>query len=397
MRTCASGRRPARRSMSSSTRRQPSAAPLLARAPTGTSRAICRRAAPATATGSGSMAIALRPDPASRFQPDGPHGPSEIVDPAGVRVDRRRLARASRPTGRCSTSCTSARSRPKAPGRAAAAQLPALARLGITVIEVMPVADFAGRFGWGYDGVDLFAPTRLYGTPDDLRALRRSRARARPRRHPRRRLQPPRARRQLPARVLARLLHRPLRRTTGARRSTSTAPTPAVREFFVANAGYWIDEFHFDGLRLDATQDIYDASPRAHPRRRSRAGARGGRRHAPIVLVAENEPQDTRLVRAAGSGRLRPRRAVERRLSPHRGGRADRPARGVLHATTRGTPQEFISAAKYGFLYQGQWYAWQKKRRGTPALDLPPTRLRHLPREPRSGRQLRVRPARCTS
>ena len=55
--------------------------------------------------------------------------------------------------------------------RAAAEQLPELARIGITVIEMMPVAEFPGRFGWGYDGVDLFAPSHLYGTPDDLRAF----------------------------------------------------------------------------------------------------------------------------------------------------------------------------------------------------------------------------------
>ena len=74
--------------------------------------------------------------------------------------------------------------------------------LGITVVEVMPVADFPGDFGWGYDGVDLFAPTRLYGRPDDFRALRRSRARGRPRRHPGRRLQPLRPGRQLSRAVL---------------------------------------------------------------------------------------------------------------------------------------------------------------------------------------------------
>ena len=55
--------------------------------------------------------------------------------------------------------------------QAAAKQLPELAKIGITVIEMMPVADFAGPFGWGYDGVDLFAPTRLYGKPDDLRSF----------------------------------------------------------------------------------------------------------------------------------------------------------------------------------------------------------------------------------
>ena len=61
---------------------------------------------------------------------------------------------------------------------AASRELPELARAGVTVLEVMPVADFPGDFGWGYDGVNLFAPTRLYGTPDDFRALRRSGPRA---------------------------------------------------------------------------------------------------------------------------------------------------------------------------------------------------------------------------
>src|SRR5205085_11099352 len=58
---------------------------------------------------------------------------------------------------------------PEGTWQAAARELPELAALGITVVEMMPVADFCGRFGWGYDGVDLFAPTRLYGTPDDAR------------------------------------------------------------------------------------------------------------------------------------------------------------------------------------------------------------------------------------
>lgn len=55
--------------------------------------------------------------------------------------------------------------------RAAIAELPALAALGVTILEVMPIGDFVGDFGWGYDGVDLFAPTRLYGTPDEARAF----------------------------------------------------------------------------------------------------------------------------------------------------------------------------------------------------------------------------------
>src|SRR5262249_47488763 len=110
----------------------------------------------------------LRPDPASRFQPQGPHGPSQVVDPdafswtdAGWRgVEREGQVLYEMHVGTFTREGT---------WSAAERELEELASLGVTVIEVMPVADFPGRFGWGYDGVDLFAPTRLYGRPDDFR------------------------------------------------------------------------------------------------------------------------------------------------------------------------------------------------------------------------------------
>ena len=215
------------------------------------------------------------------------------------------------------------------------------------VLEMMPVAEFPGRFGWGYDGVNLFAPTRLYGAPDDLRALRRSRARARPRRHPRRRLQPPRPGRQLPRRS-SRTTTSPTRYKNdwGEALNFDGPDAAPVREFFVANARYWIDEFHLDGLRLDATQDIYDDSAEhilAAIARAVRAAAARARRRS---SSAENEPQETRLVRAAGARRLRPRRALERRLPSQRARRADRAAARPTTRDYTGTPQEFISAVE---------------------------------------------------
>jgi CheY-like chemotaxis protein len=110
----------------------------------------------------------LYPDPASRFQPDGPHAASAIVDPAafpwtdrgwsGVRPERQVIYELH--LGTFTRAGTWA---------AAARELRELARIGITIVEVMPVAEFEGRFGWGYDGVDLFAPSHLYGEPDDFR------------------------------------------------------------------------------------------------------------------------------------------------------------------------------------------------------------------------------------
>ncbi|HEU0104918.1 MAG TPA: alpha-amylase family glycosyl hydrolase, partial [Vicinamibacteria bacterium] len=110
------------------------------------------------------------PDPASRFQPEGPHGPSQVIDPAAYRWQDAGWKGLALPgqvlyemhVGTFTTEGT---------WDAARRELPALRELGITVVEVMPVADFAGRFGWGYDGVDMFAPTRLYGPPDAMRAF----------------------------------------------------------------------------------------------------------------------------------------------------------------------------------------------------------------------------------
>ena len=110
----------------------------------------------------------LYPDPASRFQPDGPHGPSEIVDPATFRWSDRGWSGVSR-DGQVVYELHIGTFTRAGTWAAAANELPELARLGVTLIEVMPVAEFEGRFGWGYDGVDLYAPSHLYGTPDDFR------------------------------------------------------------------------------------------------------------------------------------------------------------------------------------------------------------------------------------
>src|SRR5262249_36992539 len=111
---------------------------------------------------------ALFPDPASRFQPDGPHGPSQIVDPQAFAWNDRDWRGVS-DEGQVLYEMHVGTFTLEGTWAAACGRLPELAALGITALEVMPVADFPGRFGWGYDGTCLFAPTRLYGTPDDFR------------------------------------------------------------------------------------------------------------------------------------------------------------------------------------------------------------------------------------
>jgi maltooligosyltrehalose trehalohydrolase len=309
----------------------------------------------------------LRPDPASRFQPDGPHGPSMAIDPLafawtdgnwpGVRVDEQILYELHVGTFT-----------PEGTWTAAAAQLASLADLGVTTIEMMPVADFAGRFGWGYDGVDLYAPTRLYGGPDDLRAFVN-------RAH------------EMGIGVILDVVYNHLgpdgnyledfspdyftdRYENDWGRALNFEGPGGAREFFVENAAYWIDEFHFDGLRLDATQDIQDASPEhvvAAIVRRAHEAA-GDRR---VYIVGENEPQDTQLVRRREEGGYGAD-ALWNDDYHHAAVVALTGRREAYYLDYKGSPQEFVSAMKYGYLYQGQWYDWQKQRRGTPALDLPP-------------------------
>jgi maltooligosyltrehalose trehalohydrolase len=312
----------------------------------------------------------LRPDPASRFQPEGPHGPSMVIDPGAFRWTDAAW-RGIAPDGQVLYELHPGTFTEEGTWRAAAAELDRLADLGITVIELMPVADFPGRFGWGYDGVSLYAPTRLYGTPDDLRSFV-DRAHA------------------LGLGVILDVVYNHVG-PDGSQLSEFSAEyftdkyqndwgpainfegPAAVRDFFVENAGYWISEFHLDGLRLDATQDIKDASPEhviATIVRRTRDAAAGRQ----VFIVAENEPQETSIVRRPEEGGY----GVDALWNDdyhHTAVVALTGKREAYYLDYKGSAQEFISCAKYGYLYQGQWYEWQKKRRGSPALDLPPYRF----------------------
>ncbi len=147
----------------------------------------------------------------------------------------------------------------------------------------------------------------------------------------------------------------------------------AVREFVIANAGYWIAEYHFDGLRLDATQDVRDDSEEhvlACIGRRAREAAPD--RH--VLLVAENEPQQARLVRPLARGGFG-LDAVWNDDFHHAARVALTGHREAYYSDYAGTPQELLSALKWGYLFQGQRYAWQDQRRGHPALDVDPARF----------------------
>ncbi|HLY63804.1 MAG TPA: malto-oligosyltrehalose trehalohydrolase [Terriglobia bacterium] len=311
----------------------------------------------------------LLPDPASRFQPNGPHGASEVIDPYSFQWTDSGWPGIT-PLGQILYEMHIGTFTKEGTWKASSEQLKELASAGITVIEVMPIADFPGRFGWGYDGVNLFAPTWLYGRPDDLQSfIDEAHATG--------------------LGVILDVVYNHFgpdgnyitnfspyyfnsKSTTdwGQAINFDGEQSSHVRAFFLANAAHWIEEFHFDGLRLDATQDIHDESS-PHILREIGEIARSAAGTRKIIVIAENETQHTRLVRPPteqGYG-------LDALWNDdfHHAAMVALTGRSEAYYTDyKGTPQEFISAVKYGYLFQGEWYAWQKQRRGTPALDLEP-------------------------
>jgi maltooligosyltrehalose trehalohydrolase len=311
----------------------------------------------------------LYPDPASRFQPRGPHGPSQVIDPRGFPWTDQGW-RGCGLEGQLLYEMHIGTFTPEGTWAAAMQELPVLVDLGVTVLEVMPVADFPGRFGWGYDGVNPYAPTRLYGTPDDFRRfVDRSHA--------------------LGLGVILDVVYNHLgpdgnflkqfapsyfthryKNEWGEAINFDGDEAGPVREFFIANAGYWIDEFHLDGLRLDATQQIFDQSPEhilVALGRRVRQAA-GGR---DTLLVVENESQHAKIARPLEQGGY----GLDMLWNDdyhHSAWTVLSGRNEAYYSDYLGTPQEFVAAAKGGYLYQGQRSQRQKKRRGTPTFGLNP-------------------------
>ena len=308
------------------------------------------------------------PDPCSRYQPQGPHGPSLIVDPStyawrypdwqGVRMQ-----------GQVIYELHVGTFTPEGTLDATIGQLDELKDCGVTVIELMPLAEFPGRWNWGYDGVDLFAPAHVYGDPD---ALKRFVDAAHERglgvildvvyNH----FGPDGN--YLPAFSDLYLTDRHPNEWGQAINFDGQGSGP-VREFFIQNACYWITEFKLDGLRLDAVHAIYDDSPvhvLAELSRQARvaAGARS------IVLIAECESQLITTIQSIEHGGW----GLDGVWSDdfHHISRVALTGRGqAYYSDYRGTAQELLSVIKRGFVYQGQRYQWQKKPRGTVVKNEP--------------------------
>lgn len=232
------------------------------------------------------------PDPCSRSQPEGPHGSSEIISPLKFAWKNPALSIGIK--GQVIYEIHVGTATPEGTFKGLKENLPHYRELGVTILELMPINTFPGRLNWGYDGVNLFSPAAVYGTPDDLRALID----------------------EAHGHGIAVLLDVAYNhfgpdgnylsqfspefftdkyKNDWGQSINFEGENSPVRQFFIQNAEMWIRDYRFDGLRLDATQDIRDASPchvvtdivhsarlAAHPRK--------------IVVIAESEPQDSQLV-----------------------------------------------------------------------------------------------------
>ncbi|HEY6530141.1 MAG TPA: malto-oligosyltrehalose trehalohydrolase [Cellvibrionaceae bacterium] len=309
----------------------------------------------------------LYPDPASKYQPLGPHGPSQLesaqffqwTDDQWQGLNNFNNVVYEMHVGTFTQEGTYS---------AATRELEELSALGINVIELMPINEFDGEFGWGYDGVALYAPYHNYGTADDLRAFI-NRAHV------------------LGMGVILDVVYNHMgasgcylskfsndyfsanyKSEWGDVLNYDGKHCQSVREFVTNNVVYWIKDFHFDGFRLDATQQIFDASDEYIVTTIVKA-AREAAGKKNLLIIGENERQHGKLVRPIeqqGYG-------LDALWNDdfHHAARVALAGRADAYLTDyKGEPQEFISSLKYGFLYQGQWYKWQKNPRGSAVLDL---------------------------
>ena len=310
------------------------------------------------------------PDPASRSQPEGVHGPSEVVDPGAFRwtdgewrgIPAEEMTIYEVHVGTAT---------PEGTFEGLIPRLDHLVELGVTAVEIMPVAEFPGHRNWGYDGVDLFAPDSSYGGPEGLRRLVDA-AHARglavildvvynhfgPEGN------------YLPAFTSGRIFTERHKTPWGAAVNYDGAGGAAVRELVVGNALHWAREYHVDGLRLDATHAIIDDSPvhlLAELAERVRAEGAPGRS---FVLFAEDERNERALAlpRAEGGMGLDGVWADDLHHQLRAMVAGDREG---YFASFSGSAEDVAATLRKGWFYEGQRSPHTGEERGTPAEGVP--------------------------
>lgn len=313
------------------------------------------------------------PDPASRRQPQGVHGPSEIVDPLSfVWRDAGWRGLASLRDHVFYELHVGAFS-PEGSFDGARRRLSYLKELGVTAIELMPLADFPGERNWGYDGVALFAPARCYGTPDDLRRLVDEAH-------------------GLGLAIYIDVVYNhfgPDGNYTGVYSpfyftDRHSSPWGAgvnldgegarfVREFLMGNACHWIREYHFDGLRLDATHALADDSPRHFLAELADRARQTDPRRA-IHIIAEDSRNLARIVKPETEGGWGLDGVWSDDLHHHIRRALAGDSDGYF-ADFSGSPSDIASTLNAGWFFRGQVSNFEGKSRGTDPRGIPPERF----------------------
>lgn len=307
------------------------------------------------------------PDPYARSLPQGVHGPSECIDPSAYVWQNEHWQR-PRWHGQSIYEVHVGTFTEDGTFRSAISRLDHLVELGVEAIEIMPVADFAGDRNWGYDGVALYAPARCYGRPDDFRALID-------------------AAHQRGLAVILDVVYNhlgpsgnylsdfaqgyfhPTRSTPWGRAFNIDAPNSRpVRDLFLENAAYWLDEFRIDGLRLDATHAIEDQSERHLLADLAEAvHTRGG------FVISEDERNSAELL-GFGDGRGHGIDAVWSDDFHHQVRVALTGVRESYFGSYAGTTDELALTLSRGWFYTGQPFPfWSGRQRGGESTHLPPS------------------------
>ena len=313
----------------------------------------------------------LVPDPASRFQPQDVHGPSEVIDP--TEHTWRDGGWAGRPWHECVLyELHVGAFTPEGTFRAAIGKLDHLVALGVNAVEVMPIGDFPGRRNWGYDGVLPYAPDGSYGRPEDFKALVEA----------------------AHARGISVILdvvynhfgpdgnyvslyapgyfterhHTPW----GAAVNYDGTHSQSVRDFAIHNALYWIEEFHLDGLRLDAVHAIIDEG-QPHLLHELSVRARHIIRTRPLHLILENEENAASHLLRSDDGAAH-RYTAQWNDDVHHVLHVAASGEGVsYYADYLGDTEKLGRALAQGFAFQGEIMPFRDSPRGEPSGELPPT------------------------
>jgi maltooligosyltrehalose trehalohydrolase len=312
------------------------------------------------------------PDPCSRFQPSGVHGPSAVIDPAtfewsdqrwrGVPLERAVIYELH--VGTFTPAGTFA---------GASGRLRYLADLGVTVVELMPVADFPGSRNWGYDGASLFAPSRQYGVPDDLRHLVD-------------------AAHAMGLGVMLDVVYNhfgpdgayctvfsPFYRSPrhespwGSAVNLDAEWSSAVRSFLIENAMHWLHEYHFDGLRLDATHWLVDGST-PHILAELASRVRESVSDRSVLIVAEDKRNMATIVRPPANGGWG-LDAVWADDFHHQVRRRSAGDRDGYYQDYTGSIADIATTLRHGWFYCGQLSVYAGAPRGTSPAGVPLKRM----------------------